>query len=91
MVIKFLSKWNNFFSLKWLISCFFTQERFNDDEGSGFKMFDSAGYLDNEGNTAKNLLFKDSTVQLRNITETYNTFLGDSYLNALETIKCERN
>nr|ADO66732.1 melanotransferrin [Apostichopus japonicus] len=68
--------------------------QFGHPVGSGFKMFNSTGYIDNEGQTGKNLLFKDSTINLKSIPSSkrnYDAYLGISYVNALETIKCERN
>uniref|UniRef100_A0A8C5MGX6 Melanotransferrin n=1 Tax=Leptobrachium leishanense TaxID=445787 RepID=A0A8C5MGX6_9ANUR len=57
------------------------QQRFQD--GSTFKMFDSTAY----GGT--NLLFKDSTVELRPITfQTYQEWLGKEYLQATQGIDC---
>ncbi|PIK58529.1 melanotransferrin [Apostichopus japonicus] len=68
--------------------------QFGHPEGRGFKMFNSKGYVDNEGQTSKNLLFKDSAINLRSIPSSsrrYDTYLGSGYVNALETITCERN
>lgn len=47
-------------------------------------MFDSAVY------GGKNLLFKDSTVELVPITEqTYQAWLGDEYLRAMRGLDCD--
>ncbi|KAL7991176.1 hypothetical protein Chor_012831 [Crotalus horridus] len=51
---------------------------------SSFQMFDSAVY------GGKNLLFKDSTVELVPIMEqTYQAWLGDEYLRAMRGLDCD--
>ncbi|KAJ8032847.1 Melanotransferrin [Holothuria leucospilota] len=78
-------------------------ERFKNETGDGFKIFDSSGfikngrmfhYLDSDGQLGKNLIFKDSTVDLRPVSlekRSYDKWLGRSYLDALETIQCIRS
>ncbi|CAH2247842.1 melanotransferrin isoform X2 [Pelobates cultripes] len=57
------------------------QQRFKD--GSTFKMFDSSTY------GGSNLLFKDSTLELRPIfSQTYQAWLGDEFLQAMWGINC---
>ncbi|XP_075427275.1 melanotransferrin [Ascaphus truei] len=59
------------------------QRRFNFDS-SGFQMFHSTAYNGN------NLLFKDSTIELRLIsTQTYQAWLGDEYLHAMKGMSCD--
>ena len=56
-------------------------DEYGNDTGSVFKMFDSGRW------NGTDLLFKDSTVKLINIsTKTYEMFLGDSYLKDLEAL-----
>ena len=56
-------------------------DEYGNDTGSVFKMFDSGKW------TGKDLLFKDSTVKLIDVsTKTYKKFLGDSYLKDLEAL-----
>ena len=56
-------------------------DEYGNDTGSMFKMFDSGKW------TGKDLLFKDSTVKLIDVsTKTYVKFLGDSYLKDLEAL-----
>ncbi|XP_053315566.1 melanotransferrin [Spea bombifrons] len=51
---------------------------------SNFKMFDSSTY----GGT--NLLFRDSTIELRSISnQTYQAWLGDTFLQAMNGIDCD--
>ncbi|XP_040284245.1 melanotransferrin-like [Bufo bufo] len=55
-------------------------------QNSSFKMFDSAAY---EGN---NLLFRDATTELRLISnQTYQSWLGDEFLQAMTGIDCDRD
>ncbi|KYO45305.1 disks large-like protein 1 isoform A [Alligator mississippiensis] len=59
------------------------QQRFR-GEGSSFQMFDSATY------SGKNLLFKDSTTALVPITnQTYQAWLGEEYLHAMQGLGCD--
>ncbi|XP_018119105.2 melanotransferrin isoform X1 [Xenopus laevis] len=59
------------------------QQRYN-SHSSGFKMFDSSAYNSN------NLLFSDMTTELRAIADqTYQTWLGDEYLQAMKGIDCK--
>ncbi|XP_039197494.1 melanotransferrin-like [Crotalus tigris] len=59
------------------------QQNFNGGNSS-FQMFDSAVY------GGKNLLFKDSTVELVPIMEqTYQAWLGDEYLRAMRGLDCD--
>ena len=62
--------------------CFF-QQKFG-TSSADFKMFNSSNY---EG---KNLLFKDSTKSLvaAGDKNTYQKWLGDEYLKALEALEC---
>lgn len=54
---------------------------YGNDTGSIFRMFDSAKW------NGKDLLFKDSTVKLLDVSsQTYEKFLGDSYLKDLEAL-----
>lgn len=61
------------------------QNLFSSDTGSGFKLFDSAGY---EGS---DLLFKDSTQTLQDVgnLNTYDKWLSEEYIKGLETVLCE--
>ncbi|XP_044148203.1 melanotransferrin-like [Bufo gargarizans] len=55
-------------------------------QNPSFKMFDSAAY---EG---KNLLFRDATTELRLISnQTYQSWLGDEFLQAMTGIDCDRD
>ncbi|NWQ71356.1 TRFM protein, partial [Neopipo cinnamomea] len=61
------------------------QQRFN-GVGAKFQMFDSAAY------GAQNLLFRDSTTELVAITaQTYQAWLGDEYLHAMQALSCDPN
>nr|AKZ20815.1 melanotransferrin 2 [Holothuria glaberrima] len=63
----------------------------NDDDSGNFKLFDSAGYTDSEGNSGKDLLFKDSTVNFLEVDHderNYQSWLGQEYLNAVKGIRC---
>uniref|UniRef100_A0A8B9GFY5 Ovotransferrin n=1 Tax=Amazona collaria TaxID=241587 RepID=A0A8B9GFY5_9PSIT len=61
------------------------QQRFN-GVGTQFQMFDSAAY------GAQNLLFKDSTTELVAITDqSYQAWLGDDYLHAMQALNCDPN
>ena len=56
-------------------------DEYGNDTGSVFKMFDSGKW------TGKDLLFKDSTVKLIDVSsKNYEKFLGDSYLKDLEAL-----
>ncbi|XP_053565014.1 melanotransferrin [Bombina bombina] len=59
------------------------QAKFNDDS-TDFKMFSSSAY------GGSNLLFKDSTIELRPISnQTYQAWLGDDYLQAVKGMDCD--
>ncbi|KAM4694519.1 melanotransferrin isoform 2-T2 [Discoglossus pictus] len=59
------------------------QMKFNEDN-PGFKMFSSSSY------GSSNLIFKDSTIELRLISnQTYQTWLGDTYLKAMRGMECD--
>ncbi|KAM4771110.1 melanotransferrin [Rhinophrynus dorsalis] len=59
------------------------QQKYN-DHSSVFKMFDSSAY------SGTNLLFKDSTTELRIISnQTYQAWLGDEFLQAMKGMDCE--
>ncbi|XP_036610226.1 melanotransferrin [Trichosurus vulpecula] len=61
------------------------QMRFN-QEGSSFQMFESEAFQQ------KNLLFKDSTIELVPIaTQTYQAWLGTEYLQAMMGLVCDPN
>ncbi|XP_027704621.1 melanotransferrin isoform X2 [Vombatus ursinus] len=61
------------------------QMRFN-QEGASFQMFDSETFQQ------KNLLFKDSTMELVPIaTQTYEAWLGPEYLHAMMGLVCDPN
>lgn len=62
-----------------------TQSLFN-HEGSSFQMFSSEAY------GQKNLLFKDSTLELVPIaTQNYEAWLGQEYLHAMKGLLCDPN
>ncbi|XP_056419183.1 melanotransferrin [Hyla sarda] len=59
------------------------QQKFN-SPSSGFKMFDSAAY------NGINLLFRDATIEFRTISnQTYQSWLGDEFLQAMTGIDCD--
>ncbi|XP_062438379.1 melanotransferrin [Rhea pennata] len=59
------------------------QQRFS-GTGAKFQLFDSAAY------GAQNLLFRDSTTKLVAITaQSYQAWLGDEYLHALQALSCD--
>ncbi|XP_014340192.1 melanotransferrin [Latimeria chalumnae] len=62
------------------------QHRFKSDSNpNGFKMFDSAAY------NGKDLLFKDSTTELVQVSipsQTYQAWLGTEYLHAVKGLDC---
>ncbi|KAM9316548.1 melanotransferrin [Gastrophryne carolinensis] len=59
------------------------QQKYN-DFSSGFKMFDSTEY------NSKDLIFKDATTELVLISnQTYQAWLGDEFLQAMEGIDCK--
>ncbi|XP_077343557.1 melanotransferrin [Lithobates pipiens] len=59
------------------------QQKYN-DFSSGFKMFDSSAYNGN------NLIFRDATTELRLISnQTYQSWLGDEFLQAMTGIDCD--
>lgn len=59
--------------------------RFN-QEGASFQMFESDAFQQ------KNLLFKDSTMELVPIaTQTYQAWLGTEYLHAMMGLVCDPN
>ena len=64
--------------------CFFFQQKFG-ASSTDFKMFDSSNY------NGTNLLFKDSTKSLvaAGDKDTYQKWLGDEYLKALEALECK--
>nr|XP_025953328.1 melanotransferrin [Dromaius novaehollandiae] len=54
--------------------------------GARFQLFDSAAY------GAQNLLFRDSTTELMAITtQSYQAWLGDEYLHAMQAVSCDPN
>ncbi|XP_051714733.1 melanotransferrin isoform X1 [Oryctolagus cuniculus] len=61
-------------------------QRLFSHEGSSFQMFSSEAY------GQKNLLFKDSTLELVPIaTQTYEAWLGPEYLHAMKGLLCDPN
>ncbi|KAG8581426.1 hypothetical protein GDO81_007665 [Engystomops pustulosus] len=61
------------------------QQKYN-SPSSSFKMFESSTYNGN------NLLFKDATTELRMISnQTYHSWLGDEFLQAMTGIDCDRD
>ncbi|XP_069831195.1 melanotransferrin isoform X2 [Dendropsophus ebraccatus] len=59
------------------------QQKYN-SPSSSFKMFDSAPY------NGTNLLFRDATIELRMISnQTYQSWLGDEFLQAMTGIDCD--
>ncbi|KAM3930230.1 melanotransferrin [Leptodactylus fuscus] len=61
------------------------QQKFNSPDSS-FKIFDSTAY------NAKNLLFRDATTEFRMISnQTYQSWLGDEFLQAMTGIDCDRD
>ncbi|NXC39702.1 TRFM protein, partial [Penelope pileata] len=61
------------------------QQRFN-GVGTKFQMFDSTAY------GAQNLMFRDSTTELVAITsQSYQAWLGDEYLYAMQALSCDPN
>ena len=61
------------------------QRVFGSDDGTAFKMFDSADY------SGSNLLFKDSTQSLVDVgnQDTYDKWLSEEYVQDLEALYCE--
>ncbi|XP_073531115.1 melanotransferrin [Phyllobates terribilis] len=61
------------------------QQKYN-SPSSSFKMFDSTAY------SASNLLFRDATTELRMISnQSYQSWLGDEFLQAMTGIDCDPN
>ncbi|KAK1168651.1 otolith matrix protein 1-like [Acipenser oxyrinchus oxyrinchus] len=58
------------------------QKRFGDNAG-GFQMFKSSDYGD------KDLLFNDATTRLVAVQQSYSSWLGQSFLTALQAFDCE--
>ena len=66
---------------KYVLLLLAASKQYGNDSGS-FALFDSAKY---GGGKKKDLLFKDSTVELRDVSDkSYSEFLGDDYMAVIK-------